>query len=49
MSVFQGQTASWDTTAPTQSSLVIWVYDTTEVPAGITFNPDKPSGALVDA
>jgi hypothetical protein len=27
----------------------IWVFDTTEVPAGITFNPAAPSGTIVPA
>jgi hypothetical protein len=27
----------------------IWVFDTTEVPAGITFNPAAPSGTVVSA
>lgn len=27
----------------------IWVFDTTEVPAGITFNPAAPSGTVVQA
>jgi hypothetical protein len=27
----------------------IWVFDTTEVPAGITFNPAEPSGKIVPA
>jgi hypothetical protein len=25
----------------------LWVFDTTEVPAGITFNPEAPSGTIV--